>query len=49
MCQKLGLRFIAHNGLRHGGPDVQLKCPIFRNVSPLEVMVILGLDQYHMS
>ena len=26
-CQKLGLRFIAHNGVRHRGPDVQLKCP----------------------
>ena len=27
VCQKLGLRFIAHNGVRHRGPDVQLKCP----------------------
>ena len=26
-CQKLGLRFYAHNGVRHRGADVQLRCP----------------------
>ena len=26
-CRKLGLQFIAHNGVRHRGPDAQLKCP----------------------
>ena len=47
-CQKLGLRFIAHNGVRHEDLMYSSSVLIFGNVSPSVVMVILSLHQYHM-
>uniref|UniRef100_A0A1X7V5P1 OTU domain-containing protein n=1 Tax=Amphimedon queenslandica TaxID=400682 RepID=A0A1X7V5P1_AMPQE len=35
MCLKLGLRFYAHNGVRHRGSDVQLRCPNIQTCIPI--------------